>query len=416
MQPLTEDEFDDMFGKDQGREESITLETILRDHKSTRSLGTPPYELDLSNPLHVITDDDLVEAYVACTDVEMEWQALGNECDGCHAVTQTEDLFLYYDHAGVGFFEKECMTKLLQGMPTPNLKNPNTMPKDFVEKGNPLLGMNLSSIEDKLGEELENRLVDGSWGDIIKPTISPKPVQTSFGSSGYLQSQSSYTRCHLKSNEGHLGAIPFTGTEGGVIVASSRVGKLHEKATAALFFDTSWKSSLSRKPFKVELTNNKSGLIPDFSHEAEITADIPMAFIPWTDMAAPVQTIEKYVLWALDYIKKGGWLQIGCIGGHGRTGTFLALMLLADGRAEDADDAVCQTRALYCNKAIESTSQADYIYAAAGEPSPTTSHVDSIKPFKSEEEPQPKPIKNKKANSKPPTYPVAKVPLTGSKK
>lgn len=83
-------------------------------------------------------------------------------------------------------------------------------------------------------------------------------------------------------------------------------------------------------------------------------------FIPWEDYGTP--RIEwQQVRWAaVDVYRRalaGQRVEIGCMGGHGRTGTFLAcLVMLADPNMtpEGAKDWV---RANYCFKAIEDESQ-----------------------------------------------------------
>lgn len=54
-----------------------------------------------------------------------------------------------------------------------------------------------------------------------------------------------------------------------------------------------------------------------------------------------------------------------CIGGHGRTGTALASILLASGESTDPDDAIAEVRANHCKRAIETFDQIDYLEIVA---------------------------------------------------
>lgn len=78
------------------------------------------------------------------------------------------------------------------------------------------------------------------------------------------------------------------------------------------------------------------------------------------DMAAPSDS-ESFVL-LLDYLAvqltAGKKIHLGCIGGHGRTGTVLAaLVKVITGEA----DAISYVRKNYCEKAVESTEQVRFL-------------------------------------------------------
>ena len=53
----------------------------------------------------------------------------------------------------------------------------------------------------------------------------------------------------------------------------------------------------------------------------------------------------------------GGTVQVACFGGHGRTGTFLALVLVRLGVVKDQRAAIKLVQTNYCKNAIESSSQ-----------------------------------------------------------
>lgn len=78
-----------------------------------------------------------------------------------------------------------------------------------------------------------------------------------------------------------------------------------------------------------------------------------------SDMCAPANPKEfkKLVAWTLEQLGDGKKVHCGCIGGHGRTGTFLAACVSACG----AKDAIQYVRKNYCHKAVESGSQINFL-------------------------------------------------------
>lgn len=82
------------------------------------------------------------------------------------------------------------------------------------------------------------------------------------------------------------------------------------------------------------------------------------------DMGAPQkpEEFEKLVNWTIDQLKAGRKVHCGCIGGHGRTGTFLAALVSKFGEV----DAVSYVRQNYCQKAVESQSQIEFLHQHFG--------------------------------------------------
>ena len=77
----------------------------------------------------------------------------------------------------------------------------------------------------------------------------------------------------------------------------------------------------------------------------------------WADMGAPPVTLDFWLkLWELLPEKT----VIGCYGGHGRTGTCIASLMIATGI--DYYSAVKTVRAEHCHKAIESLAQENYLH------------------------------------------------------
>lgn len=83
-----------------------------------------------------------------------------------------------------------------------------------------------------------------------------------------------------------------------------------------------------------------------------------------TDMAAPANPDEfrKLINWLKKQVDEGKKVHIGCIGGHGRTGTVLAALVSMYGEP----DAIAYVRKHYCKKAVESKVQIDFLHEQFG--------------------------------------------------
>lgn len=80
-----------------------------------------------------------------------------------------------------------------------------------------------------------------------------------------------------------------------------------------------------------------------------------------TDMCAPKSPKEfkKMIEWCADELHHGKNIHVGCIGGHGRTGLFLAALVSLH---EDlTDDPIGYVRKHHCKKAVESDSQLKFL-------------------------------------------------------
>ena len=90
---------------------------------------------------------------------------------------------------------------------------------------------------------------------------------------------------------------------------------------------------------------------------------------PWTsgheflwkidDMTAPkdAASFKQLVLWVRERLEAGDKVHCGCIGGHGRTGTFFAALIADFGEP----DAINYVREHYCARAVESREQVDFL-------------------------------------------------------
>ena len=80
---------------------------------------------------------------------------------------------------------------------------------------------------------------------------------------------------------------------------------------------------------------------------------------PIKDMCAPDDAAEfiKLIDWTLQQLKEGKKIHAGCIGGHGRTGTFLSAVVSKFGES----DATTYVRDNYCSRAVESSAQMKFL-------------------------------------------------------
>ena len=89
----------------------------------------------------------------------------------------------------------------------------------------------------------------------------------------------------------------------------------------------------------------------------------PHRIVDWPDFGVPTD-VDEFVATLRSLLARargGEQVEIGCLGGHGRTGTTLACVaVLAGARPEDA---VAWVRATYCPEAIETAEQASFVIA-----------------------------------------------------
>lgn len=83
----------------------------------------------------------------------------------------------------------------------------------------------------------------------------------------------------------------------------------------------------------------------------------------WPDMTAPEHVGIRFWIRLLALLP--GHVAISCIGSHGRTGTAMAALLVADGM--EAEVAIKTVRDKHCHHAIETAAQADYIRGLAAQ-------------------------------------------------
>jgi hypothetical protein len=100
----------------------------------------------------------------------------------------------------------------------------------------------------------------------------------------------------------------------------------------------------------------------------------PHDHVAWPDFGVPLDTHR--VVGALrdvrELARSGKRVEVGCLGGHGRTGTALACLAVLAGHP--AATAVAWVRANYCDRAIETTEQEEFVaeFGGLAGPDPAT--------------------------------------------
>jgi hypothetical protein len=116
--------------------------------------------------------------------------------------------------------------------------------------------------------------------------------------------------------------------------------------------------------WKDMLTQESRGLFsPDFGLYADYVwrNESRNEYINWPDFKSPLfpDIAVKQILDALD-LAKTQMVEIGCIGAHGRTGTILACMAVAE-LGMTSLQATDFIRRKYCQMAVETSSQETFI-------------------------------------------------------
>jgi len=93
---------------------------------------------------------------------------------------------------------------------------------------------------------------------------------------------------------------------------------------------------------------------------------IEFIYLDWDDYTAPPVGLD---FWQelKTLIKEKQWktIALGCVGGHGRTGTAICALMIAHGYS--AESAIKNVREIYCKKCVENESQRRYLYELSGE-------------------------------------------------
>lgn len=89
----------------------------------------------------------------------------------------------------------------------------------------------------------------------------------------------------------------------------------------------------------------------------------PHDHLQWPDFGVPANPAElvQALTSLLHRAKAGEKVEVGCLGGHGRTGTALSCLAVLSG--QPAADAVPWVRANYCGQAVETAAQESFVAA-----------------------------------------------------
>jgi protein-tyrosine phosphatase len=88
-------------------------------------------------------------------------------------------------------------------------------------------------------------------------------------------------------------------------------------------------------------------------------------YVDWPDFGVPANggAVVESLKAVLERARSGQDIEVGCIGGHGRTGTALACLAVLAGHP--ASGAVAWVRSSYCAKAVETPEQEAFIAAVS---------------------------------------------------
>ena len=119
-------------------------------------------------------------------------------------------------------------------------------------------------------------------------------------------------------------------------------------------------SSLSER--RVDDPDRAFGLYADPHWEPTWPADV----ISWRDFGLPEdpEVAARQIATAFDRARRGELIEVGCLGGCGRTGTVLACMAVLSG--VPPEDAVTWVRAAYRPEAVETPEQEEWVVWFAG--------------------------------------------------
>ena len=181
---------------------------------------------------------------------------------------------------------------------------------------------------------------DWDWGDVWDA-----PYTTGRGAVGY-GGKTPYIPCHH-----HMVPFSFEGLDNTYTVHLSgsthlsQTPSIPELPTVGVYLDEGW--------FRGRLATN-SGVVVDL-------AQPECLYVGWQDYGTlDLGLLDEAIGWVLPYVyDKKSVIEIACMGGHGRTGTFLAALMVREGWAPA--DAIGYIRGGYCPKAIESASQEDMV-------------------------------------------------------
>ncbi|HEX2918260.1 MAG TPA: protein-tyrosine phosphatase family protein [Edaphobacter sp.] len=110
--------------------------------------------------------------------------------------------------------------------------------------------------------------------------------------------------------------------------------------------------------------------VPELAHWEGRGPRVPELVLDWPDMGT-VDLPRQFWVDLIEHLNRtSASMLVFCVGGHGRTGTAIASLMVACGWT--SADATAWVRAHYCGRAIETDEQEDYVRWIAGEVSQVT--------------------------------------------
>ena len=133
-----------------------------------------------------------------------------------------------------------------------------------------------------------------------------------------------------------------------------------EKADLCVFLDHRWMMEYKPVWMNLSMAINDDG--PHWL--GNLSYQTPTIFLDWPDMGVlEIEDLKPVVDYLASKIHMG--IEIGCMGGHGRTGTLMALIMVQLGCKPGK--AIKTIRKDYCHRAIETQKQEELIKAYAKE-------------------------------------------------
>jgi hypothetical protein len=192
---------------------------------------------------------------------------------------------------------------------------------------------------------------------------SASDVNTYLGGTTKGQSTFAYSRC-TKRHDGSeyifkAGSKTIGGAKG-TDLESKYANLVIDLAGAFCDRVERWKRDAESARLFIKSGPERFNVLKDFIDTSNTKIAVPeLVRLDWPDMRKPPVTLQFWQeMWNL--LPEGHTI-FCCIGGHGRTGTALAAMMIAADRKMSAKKAIDIVREFHCKDAIETTGQEDYL-------------------------------------------------------
>ena len=130
-----------------------------------------------------------------------------------------------------------------------------------------------------------------------------------------------------------------------------------EVPTMGCYLDKAWIKERFLSNDHTSINNSKPVLSSTLGMNRN---EFRVVHVNWPDRGViPVEDLDSLTGYLLRKIRNGEIVETGCYGAHGRTGTLLAALLVAEGAMPN--EAISQVRTRHCKQAIETKSQEDLV-------------------------------------------------------